>query len=75
MTDPPIQAVLAHKSLGRFIDKVQNSWIKAQLKNWNTIKEEYKLDSKLQIIQWCAYDPEFKPIESIIDSNLGSQKE
>lgn len=38
MNDPPTQAVLAHKNLGRFIDKVQNSWIKAQLKIWNTIK-------------------------------------
>lgn len=25
------------------------------------IKEEYRLDRKLQIIQRCAYDPEFKP--------------
>ena len=25
------------------------------------MKEEYKLDHKLQIIQWCAYDPNFKP--------------
>lgn len=63
MNDPPAQAVLAHKNLGRFIDKVQNSWIKAQLKIntiKNTIKEKYKLDCKLQIMHWCAYDPEFK---------------
>lgn len=61
MNDPPTQAILAHKNLGSFIDKVQNSWIKAQLKIWNTIKEKYKLDCKLQIMHWCAYDPEFKP--------------
>ena len=23
-------------------------------------KKEYKLDHKLQILQWCAYDPDFK---------------
>jgi len=61
INDPPIQAILTHKYLGRFIDKVQNPWIKVQLKKWNMIREEYKQDHKLQIIQWCAYDPEFKP--------------
>jgi len=42
-------------------DPPQNPWIKVQLKKWNMIREEYKQDHKLQIIQWCAYDPEFKP--------------
>lgn len=46
MNDPPIHAVLAHKNLGRFIDNVQNPWIKVQLKIWNMIREEYKLDHK-----------------------------
>ena len=27
------------------------------------IKDEYKLSNKLQIIQWCAYDLEFKAID------------
>lgn len=61
MNDPPLQAILAHKNLGGYIEKTQNLWIKAQLKIWNIIKEEYKLNDKLQIIQWCAYDTEFKP--------------
>ena len=25
------------------------------------IKDEYRLDDKIQIFQWCAYDPDFKP--------------
>ena len=25
------------------------------------VKKEYKLDDKIQIIQWCAYDPKFTP--------------
>lgn len=60
VVDPPVQAVLPHKHLGRFVDKLQNPWIKVQLKIWNTIRDEYKLSYKLQT-QWCAYDPEFKP--------------
>lgn len=63
MNDPPIQAVLAHKNLGKLIDNLQNPWIKFNLKIWNMIKREYKLDHKLQILQWCAYDPGFKPNE------------
>ena len=63
MEDPPIHAVLAHTNLGKCIDNVQNPWIKFQLKIWNTIKGEYKLDHKLQILQWCAYNPGFKPNE------------
>lgn len=39
---------------------MQNPWIKAQLRIRNTIKEEYKLDYKLQIIHRCDYDPDFK---------------
>lgn len=59
VNDPPIHTVLAHKNLGRFVDKVQNPQIKVQLKVW--IREEFKLDHKLQIILWFAYDPDFKP--------------
>lgn len=60
LVDPPVQAILPQKHLGKCIDKVQNPWIKVQLKIWNMIRDEYKLN-KLQTIQWCAYDPEFKP--------------
>ncbi len=46
--DPPIQAVLGNnnKDLEKFINSVQNPWIKLQLKIWNSIKEEYKLQDK-----------------------------
>ena len=70
LADPPLQAALAHKHLGGLIDKVQNPWIKGQLKIWNMIKDEYKLNNKLQIIQWCAYDPEFKA--NVIDKRFKS---
>ena len=68
--DPPIQAALPHKQLGGLVDKVQNPWIKVQLKIWNMIKDEYKLNNKLQIIQWCVYDPEFKA--NVIDKGFTS---
>lgn len=61
MNDPPIHAVLAHKIIGRYIDNQHNSYIKAQLKTWKLMKDEYKLGDKLLILQWVAYDPEFKP--------------
>lgn len=59
--DPPIQAVLGNKDLEKFINSVQNPWIKFQLKVWNSVREEYELQDKLRIIRWCAYDPNFKP--------------
>lgn len=31
--DPPTQAVLTYKNLGSVIDKIENPWIKAHLKN------------------------------------------
>lgn len=31
------------------------------MKIWTRIRDEYKLNNRLQIIQWCAYDPDFKP--------------
>lgn len=37
-------------------------WQRAEsMKTWTTMKEEYKLDHKLQVIQLSAYDPDFKP--------------
>lgn len=59
--DPPIHAVLGNKDLRTFINSVQNPWIKFQLKIWNSVREEYKLQDNLRIIRWCAYDPDFKP--------------
>lgn len=60
MNDPPIHAVLPHKNLMGFINDAENPLLKAQLKIWNTIRDEYELEDKRQIIQWCAYDPMFK---------------
>lgn len=61
MNDPPIQAVLGNKDLRRFINGVQNPWMKFQLRIWNMVRGEYKLHDKLRIIRWCAYDADFKP--------------
>ncbi len=59
--DLPIQAVLGNKEIEQIINKLKNPWLKFQLKIWNTIKTEYKLQDKLWIIRWFAYDPDFKP--------------
>lgn len=61
MEDPPIQALVAHTSLGAHIEKIQNPWIKTQLKIWDKVKGLYKLDNKIEILQWCAFDPGFRP--------------
>ncbi len=61
MKDPPIQAVLSHRSLGRIIENMRNPWIKVQLKICKTIRDEYKQEDKMQITQWCASDPSFIP--------------
>lgn len=45
--NPPIQAVLGNKDLGKFLNGVQNPWIKSYLKIWNSVREEYKLQDKL----------------------------
>lgn len=50
--------------------KISIRRLKAQLKFWNTLSEEYKLDDKFQIIQWYAYDPGFKP--NILDQRFKS---
>ena len=55
INDPPISAVLPHKNLAGFIHDVKNPFLKAQLKIWNTVRDEYKLEDKLQMIHWCVY--------------------
>lgn len=37
----------------------QNPWIKAQLKIWDMLRREHKLEYIK--LAWCAYDCEFKP--------------
>ena len=59
MKDPPIIAMLSYRNLGRALENITNPWIKSQLKIWKMAKDEYKLDDKIQILQWCAYDPDF----------------
>lgn len=61
MKDPPIHALLACTNLDKLIKDTQNPWIKTQLKIWNKVKGEYQLNDKIQIIQWCAFDPGFRP--------------
>uniref|UniRef100_A0AAR2JJM9 Reverse transcriptase domain-containing protein n=1 Tax=Pygocentrus nattereri TaxID=42514 RepID=A0AAR2JJM9_PYGNA len=61
MKDPPVHAALAYTHLDKLIKDIQNPWIKTQLKIWNKVKGEYQLDDKIQIIQWCAFDPGFRP--------------
>lgn len=68
MKDPPIYAILAHTNLDKCINSIQNPWIIAQLKTWNKVKGEFKLDDKIQILQWCAFDPGFKP--NLIDTTF-----
>ena len=48
-------------NLDKLIKDTQNPWIKTQLKIWNKVKGEYQLNDKIQIIQWCAFDPGFRP--------------
>lgn len=60
MNDPTIHAVLPNKNLVGFINKAENPLLKAQLNIWNTIRDEYKLEDKLYIIQWSAPNPMFK---------------
>lgn len=47
----------------KLIDGAHNLQVKSQIKIQNMLNREYKLEEKLQIMQWCPYDPGFKPNE------------
>lgn len=57
----PIQAILADNNLQRYINTIDNPWVKWTLKIWKTIIKEYKLEGDIVILKWCAYDSDFTP--------------
>lgn len=59
--DPPVYKTIGNSDIGKLQNKVQNPWIKSQLKIWISAKEEYNLPDKLKIRRWCAYDPDLQP--------------
>uniref|UniRef100_A0A3Q2X1G0 Reverse transcriptase zinc-binding domain-containing protein n=1 Tax=Haplochromis burtoni TaxID=8153 RepID=A0A3Q2X1G0_HAPBU len=63
MLSIPIQATLADKNLQTYIKNIDNLWVKKTLKTWKTIIKEYKLETNITVLKWCAYDSEFKPNE------------
>lgn len=56
-----IQAILPDKNLPRYIDELENPWVKSVLKVWKKVIKEHDLEEDVKILSWCAYDSEFTP--------------
>ncbi len=61
------QAIMPLKNLPRYIDDLENPWVKSVLKIWEKVIKEHDLEEDIKILSWRAYDSEFTPNHQIME--------